>query len=250
MGSRATKEETKEILELYNGGATIKEIAELTEKRYDTIWHLIRRNTQPKEPTQKKVSKEEKSTTFDVRRSSPTIEENKKPINLHINRGEIYFISKTKGALPQQQEAGRPAIIVSNNKCNQYSDRIEVVYLTTQEKNKDLPTHVTVFSTGKKSIALCEEIYTVYKDRIEGYCGKCTDEEMTALNVALVDSIGLKFSNVPVITDEEHYNSQPETEVNIEHQAQTENTTNQNLIFEKDVYKKLYEDLLEKVLSR
>ena len=250
MGSRTTKEETKEILELYNDGATIKEIAELTEKKYDTIWHLIRRNAQPKEPTPKKVSKEEKSTTFDARRSSPTIEENKKPINLHVNRGEIYYISKTKGVLPQQQEAGRPAIIISNNKCNQYSDRVEVVYLTTQEKNKDLPTHVTVFSTGKKSIALCEEIYTVYKDRIEGYCGKCTDEEMTALNVALVDSIGLKFSDVPVITDEDYYSKQSESEVKLEPKTQTEDITNQAVIYERDIYKKLYEDLLKKVLSR
>lgn len=250
MGSRMTEEEKREILELYNSGSTIKEIAELTEKKYDTIWHMIRRSTPPKEPTQKKVSKEEKNTTFDARRSSPTTEDNTKPRNLHINRGEIYYISKTKGVLPQQQEAGRPAIIISNNKCNQYSDRVEVVYLTTQEKNKDLPTHATLYSTGKKSIALCENIYTIYKDQIEGYCGKCTDEEMAAVNVALVNSIGLKFSDVPVITEEEHYNNQPETEVNIEHQAQTENTTNQNLIFEKDVYKKLYEDLFERVLSR
>lgn len=249
MGSRITEEEKREILELYNSGSTVKEIAELTDRKYDTIWHLIRRTAPPKEPIQKKPQKEE-NVPFDARRNSLTTEDNTKPRNLHINRGEIYYISKTKGVLPQQQEAGRPAIIISNNKCNQYSDRVEVVYLTTQEKNKDLPTHVTVFSTGKKSTALCENIYTIYKDQIEGYCGKCTDEEMTAVNVALVDSIGLKFSDVPVITDEEHYNNQPETEVNIEHQAQTENTTNQNLIFEKDVYKKLYEDLLEKVLSR
>lgn len=234
MGSRTTKEEIKEILELYNGGATIKEIAELTEKKYDTIWHLIRRNAQPKEPTPKKVSKEEKSTTFDARRSSPTIEENKKPINLHINRGEIYYIVKEPGRTPQEQEAGRPAIIVSNNKCNLFSDNVEVVFLTTQEK-KDLPTHATIFSTGKKSIALCERIQTIPKYRIAEYVCMCTTEEIKAVNKALADSLGLALLE----------EVQPTQKTKEE-----ENNANQVVIFERDTYKKLYEDLLEKVLSR
>ena len=58
-----------------------------------------------------------------------------------IRRGDIYYIDKYP-TIGSEQQAGRPAIIVSNEKNNQHSSTVEVVYLTTQPK-ADLPTHVT-----------------------------------------------------------------------------------------------------------
>ena len=72
-----------------------------------------------------------------------------------LRRGDIFYVEKSY-ATGSEQYAGRPAIIVSNDKCNETSDVIEVVYLTTQPKN-DLPTHVTVHSTGKASTAICQQ---------------------------------------------------------------------------------------------
>lgn len=109
-------------------------------------------------------------------------------------RGEIYYIESyyTTGS---EQRAGRPAIIVSNEKNNEHSSTVEVVYLTTQPKH-DLPTHVTVRGTGRDSIALCEQITSVAIERLGEYCGVCNKQELTAIDTALMISLDLSMGNV------------------------------------------------------
>lgn len=57
---------------------------------------------------------------------------------MEIKRGDIWYVSKGNYT-GCEQAAGRPAIIVSNEKNNACAETVEVVYLTTQPK-KDLPT--------------------------------------------------------------------------------------------------------------
>lgn len=98
-------------------------------------------------------------------------------------RGEIYYIERgyTTGC---EQAAGRPAVIVSNKQANESSDCVTVVYLTTQPKT-ELPTHVFINSAQKVSIALCECVGNVSKERIGSFYGKVTPEEMTKINEEL-----------------------------------------------------------------
>lgn len=109
-------------------------------------------------------------------------------------RGEIYYIESyyTTGS---EQRAGRPAVIVSNEKNNEHSSTVEVVYLTTQPKH-DLPTHVTVRGTGRDSIALCEQITSVAIERLGEYCGVCNNQELAAIDTALMISLDLSMGNV------------------------------------------------------
>ncbi len=104
-------------------------------------------------------------------------------------RGDIYYVEPCY-SVGSEQRAGRPAIIVSNNMNNKYSNTLEVVYITTQPK-KDMPTHVMVYGTGRKSTAICEQIHTVDYRRLGNYCGCCTKQEMEAIDNALKVSIGL-----------------------------------------------------------
>lgn len=62
---------------------------------------------------------------------------------MEIYRGDIFFVKRNDNNRQKNSEQydERPAIVVSNNKCNEFSPVVEVVYLTTQEK-KPLPTHV------------------------------------------------------------------------------------------------------------
>lgn len=108
-------------------------------------------------------------------------------------RGEIYYIESyyTTGS---EQRAGRPAVIVSNDRNNEHSATVEVVYLTTQPKH-DLPTHVTVRGTGRDSIALCEQISTVAVERVGEFCGECNKQEMVAIETALMISLDLSMSS-------------------------------------------------------
>lgn len=84
----------------------------------------------------------------------------------------------------------RPAVIVSNNALNATSGVVEVVYLTTQPK-KDLPTHVGINATGVPSVALCEQIDSVSLKLVCAQVGACSEEEMAAIDRALMSSLGL-----------------------------------------------------------
>lgn len=107
-----------------------------------------------------------------------------------IKRGEIYYIQSYGNEIGSEQKAGRPGIIVSNDKGNQSSSTVEVVYLTTQPKH-DLPTHVVIRATGKESIALCEQVHTVAVERVGDYCGECSKNEMQSVDIALLVSLAL-----------------------------------------------------------
>lgn len=114
-----------------------------------------------------------------------------------MKRGEIYYIAPIvqRGS---EQKGGRPAIIVSNDKCNDYSSVIEVVYLTTKEKS-DLPTHVTIRSSERESTALCEQITPVAKERVGDYKGKLTDTEMLNVEIAILIGLGIDMPKQKVV---------------------------------------------------
>lgn len=173
---------------------------------------------------------------------------------MRVKRGEIYYV--TRGVQTgSEQETGRPAIVVSNDKNNEHSSVIEVVYLTTKEKN-DLPTHVVIRATGTQSIALCEQVYSVSIDRFSDWCGTCTDFEMAMVDIALAISLGLTDVSA---SDKKKNDTPPEKPV------QTAPVTAPavpsppddkeryiefaKLEGERDTYKKLYEELLNKVVS-
>lgn len=110
-----------------------------------------------------------------------------------IKRGEIYYIepSKTIQVTGSEQRANRPGIIVSCDMNNEHSEIVEVVYLTTQLK-KELPTHVIINSANRQSIALCEQIHSVAVERVTNYMGECSDEEMKAIESALMIGLGIE----------------------------------------------------------
>lgn len=113
-------------------------------------------------------------------------------IEERICRGEIYYVCPATNSVGSEQSAGRPAIVVSNDKANLYSPVLEMVYLTTQPKNS-LPTHVDITSVERPSIALCEQIHSVAKSRVGGFIAKCTDTEMAMVDGALCVSLGIEL---------------------------------------------------------
>lgn len=93
-------------------------------------------------------------------------------------------------ATGSEQGANRPAVVVSNDTGNRYAPIVEVVYLTTRLKS-GMPTHVFVGSAERPSIALCEQIVTVCKSRLERRIGRATAEEMKNIDRALKRSLGI-----------------------------------------------------------
>ncbi len=148
-------------------------------------------------------------------------------------RGEIYYVERSSSVSASGSEmyAGRPAIIVSNEKNNANSSVFEVVYLTTQPK-QDLPTHVSIRSAKRNSIALCEQVTSVSEERIGDYIGVCTDLEMQQIDIALAISLGIDIN----------------AEKPVEFVKEVNNDAIVRIETERDVYKKLYEQMLEKTV--
>lgn len=156
-----------------------------------------------------------------------------------VKRGDIFYITYSKNFNDSYSydTTGRPGVIVSDDHLNRGSEYVEVVYLTTKIK-RDMPTHVDVFCKTP-STALCETIHTVEKDRIGTYVRTVSDEEMGGIERGLRRSLGM---NVPVtsVTDAE-----PNNDMELASMQK-----NIQLTAERDMYKKLYEDLLSKVVGR
>lgn len=147
-----------------------------------------------------------------------------------IKRGDIWFVRGGKAVVGSEPMGDRPAVIVSNDKGNATSPNVEVVYLTSKEK-KAMPTHVPVVARTQ-STALCENIQTVSKERLENFIRSCTDKEMDELDKALLHSLGL---TLPV----------PVAEPYVATEVSTDNTADVELT----VYKRLYEQLLDRVMG-
>lgn len=159
-----------------------------------------------------------------------------------MKRGEIYYIRKSQSTVVtgSEQRESRPAIIVSNNTQNTHSPVVEVVYLTTQDK-PELPTHVTIYSSGKLSTALCEQVNSVSVERVGDYLGKATAEEMEAINKALLVSLGLSIE-----VDEDALLKKVKEAPMVTIDTSTPTVAE----IERDTYKRLYEDLVNKLVTR
>lgn len=165
-----------------------------------------------------------------------------------MKRGEIYYVQNNWQEVGSEQRAGRPAVIVSNNSNNYNSEVVEVVYMTTKPKN-DLPTHVVTRSTPQDSTILCEQIFSVSKQRLGEYVGKLTESEMQALDIALAISLGLDFGALPVMKEPIEEDLEEPQEAAIAAPIQSDDIETfvklTELCKERDLYKKFSEDLVE-----
>ncbi len=84
-----------------------------------------------------------------------------------MTRGEIYLVDLS-GEVGAEQGGIRPAVIIQNDKGNQYSPTTMICPMTSRMK-KNIPTHVLLTQSdgvSKTSICLCEQLRTIDKSRI------------------------------------------------------------------------------------
>ena len=153
-----------------------------------------------------------------------------------MKRGDIYYIDKPRqfGEQGNEMYSGRPGIIVSNDILNGEEFTFEVVYLTTQPK-ADRPEHVVIRSQARNSVACCEQITTVPVERIGTYYGTLDARDMDAVDRALAVSLGISSMR----------NEKPAPAPS---EGVSEDANVTQIKTERDLYKKMYEDLLERVM--
>lgn len=173
-----------------------------------------------------------------------------------IERGDIFYVESDYQTVGSEQRAGRPAIIVSNDTANKNSPVVEIVYLTTQDKN-DQPTHVEIRSSTKPSTALCEQIDSVSKTRLGDYMATCTQNEMMNIDIALAISLGLDFAKPKEVIKEVIVEKPVEVvkEVVVEKPVEpfTFNVDAEQFykaVAERNLFEELYQDLLKKLMDK
>ena len=91
---------------------------------------------------------------------------------------------------PNDPHQPRPAVVISNDLRNDFSNSVLAIPISGEERGKLLPTHVFLpKGTGglhKDSRALCEQIASIDKSCfVEGPIGKLASTTMTSLVKAL-----------------------------------------------------------------
>lgn len=191
-----------------------------------------------------------------------------------IRRGDIFYFDKGP-VTGVEQQGGRPGVIVSNDACNSSSDFVLVCYLTTRPKTC-LPTHVDIMCE-EKSICLCEQVHTLSKEKMQRYICTASAEEMKEIDKALVTALDIDFTNIlpedymnivlnakdklkekdELITNQDEYIKELQQQLadckklaQYEEEAKADNSEYIKVCAERDVYMKLYNDLLQKVIKQ
>jgi len=108
-----------------------------------------------------------------------------------IKRGDIYY-ADLDPVIGSEQGGTRPVLIVQNDIGNKHSPTVIIIPLTSSNKAR-LPTHVRIKRTGglfTDSTALCEQVRTIDKSRLDGYLGRIGTGEQIAVDGAFAVSVG------------------------------------------------------------
>lgn len=160
-------------------------------------------------------------------------------MNKGIKRGDIYYVT-IPHATGHEMEKDRPAVVVSCNELNDTSPCVIVVFCSGST-TADLPEHVTIRSTPKKSTAMCEHICTVDKSRLGNGLGCVTTQELAQIDVGIMAGLlpgygGLQGGQESQKEKVEQVDITSERLIRVEAELET--------------YRRLYEGLLDRITRR
>lgn len=155
-----------------------------------------------------------------------------------IHRGDIFWCPVMEINSGGELFVGspRPVVIVSNDMFNATSGNVTVVPITTKEK-KPIQSHVEITVNQISGTALCEKVSIATKDNLGYFCGSVSGDKIEEIDKALRFQLSLERETIHIgaITE-----SRQEFNLKIDwKRALVEQ--------ERDLYKKLYEQLLERL---
>ena len=189
-----------------------------------------------------------------------------------IYRGDIFTTLKS------DQTEGNMAVIVSNDNLNEHNACVMIVYLNNKREKK-YDSDVIINAKGL-NVAECNRVYSLHKSRIGEYVRTCTDDEMDEINRSLMYSLSidgypacdpeqsedfeqLRKRNIELNTEIEELRKSLANSEKIcsahyenvkrltEQKDKAEEKNEETIIIktERDMYKKLYNETLEKLIA-
>ena len=117
-----------------------------------------------------------------------------------FHRGELCY-ADLDPVFGHEQGGVRPVLVIQNDTGNYHSPTIIVIAVTRRTfKKPSQPTHVVLDDAEglAPSLFMSEVIRTIDKQRVRGYVGRLTREQMMRVNAALLVSVGLDKDYAPI----------------------------------------------------
>lgn len=150
-----------------------------------------------------------------------------------IYKGDVFTVETNA-------EGEQMAVVISTDEVNDTNGSVVAVYLN-EKPNQGREAEVTVSARGLRT-ANCTKIYTLNKSRLTEYVKTLTDSELSGMEDALAYTFGL-----PCAREEKECAEEPGQ---VPVQAAGDTAERIRLETERDMYKKLYEDMLERAVGR
>lgn len=109
---------------------------------------------------------------------------------MRIYRGDVWWWNCPSHRREHIQEGVRPVVVVSNNICNEASDVITVMPLTSRVK-KPYPQQVPVVFNGAFSIVLADQITSIPIAELGNFAGHLADFQMEQVDNAIAVQLSL-----------------------------------------------------------
>lgn len=152
----------------------------------------------------------------------------KEECTMEIMRGDIYYTTKNNPESGNRQAA----LVISND--NHSGKNVVIVNLWT---GKPSGGYAVDIMAKVPMVAMCKEIFTCSKDTLTEYVRTATDEEMNKVDRCIKKAI---FGAEAPETESTIHAPQPCTSTNDDDRIRTET--------ERNIYKNLYEQLLERMV--
>ena len=96
-----------------------------------------------------------------------------------VKRGEVWWID-FEHSVGSEIQKNRAAVIISNEYANQYSNRVQIIPLTSKIE-KCYPCETYVLMGDQKSKAMADQIMTVSKNRLKSKITTISDKDMRSI---------------------------------------------------------------------
>lgn len=109
---------------------------------------------------------------------------------MDIRRGSVWWWNCPNHDRQHIQEGMRPAVVVSNDVCNEASGVVTIVPFTSKVK-RPYPQQVPVVFLEGVSIALADQITSIPVSELHRYIGDLRDFQMEQIDRAIAVQLGL-----------------------------------------------------------
>ncbi len=108
-----------------------------------------------------------------------------------MKRGEVWWVDFDPSIAGEIKKI-RPALIISNNSSNTFSNRVQVIPLTSN-KDECYPCEAVIKVNNQKSKAMADQIMTVSKQRLKSKIAMIANSDMKLVEQAVKIQLSLTF---------------------------------------------------------